>query len=216
MDFEMLNPEMESLYSSFSNNNTLQYPAQNKVASNVALQSDLSTIPVMPSAISYKANVTVDPNLWDGHFSLVSLFGTNKFLQSDAHNISCSLICIAKFIRQRNISNHDSNRIPQIDIFGEAVFDFILALHKAGWDKLNTSNKNPFRNKVQVQFANHTLANHDTAKNPIEKSLHTSQHNYLPNNWKKSESIWNRGRIRRALPPSHMFKPHPLLLTYSN
>jgi len=39
---------------------------------------------------------------------------------------------MTELIRQRNISNHDGNKIPQIDSFGEATFEFILALHKAG------------------------------------------------------------------------------------
>ena len=39
-----------------------------------------STLLVPPSAIPYEANMPADPNLWDGHFGPISLFGTNEFL----------------------------------------------------------------------------------------------------------------------------------------
>ena len=158
MDFETTNQEIKGLYSSFPNSNTLQPLSQNKVVSNNTAPSDPSTVPVTPSAIPYKANSPVDPNLWDGHFGSVSLFGTNEFLQSDVCNISCSLICIAQFIRQRNISNCDGNMLPQLSSFGDATFDFILAIHKAGWYKLNTSDNTPIGNKIKGQFGNQLLS----------------------------------------------------------
>jgi len=98
-------------------------------------------MPVPLSAISYEANVPADPNLWDSYFGPVSLFGTNKFLLNNTCNISCSLICIAEFIKQRCITNRDGNKIHQLDTFGEAAFTFILAIYEAGWDKLNTTDK---------------------------------------------------------------------------
>jgi len=48
--------------------------------------------------ILYEANVPADPNLWDSHFGPISLFGTNKFLQSDTCNILCSLLHMAEFV----------------------------------------------------------------------------------------------------------------------
>jgi len=164
MDFEMSNHEMEGLYSLSPSNNSVQ----NKAVSNTTLQPVPSIIPITPSAIPYEANASADPNLWDGHFGLIFFFGTNKFLQSNAHNISCSLICIAQFIRQRNIADHDSNKIPQIDSVGEVAYNFITAPHEAGWDKLNTVDKTSLRNKVQLPFANHNLANQNTARNLIK------------------------------------------------
>jgi len=129
-----------------------------------------STLPVPPSAIPYEANMPADPNLWDGHFGPISLFGTNKFLQSDAHNMSCSLIYMAEFIRQRNITDCDGNKIPQIDSFGQAVFDFITAIYEAGWDKLYTSDKNTLRHKIQTQFSDLAPQVQNTDKrNPVER-----------------------------------------------
>jgi len=165
MDVETSNQEMEGLYSSSPSLNTLQTPPQNKETSN------LVTAPITPTAIPYEANSPADPNLWDGHFGSVSLFGTNKFLQNNAHNISCSLVRIAQFIRQRNISDRDGNTITQLNSFGEATFDFISAIHKAGWNNLNTSDNTPFRHKIKSQFGNHpTLRDQNSGKrNPVER-----------------------------------------------
>jgi len=99
MDIETLNQEMEGLYSSAPSLNTLQIPPQNKEV------SIPTTAPVTSAAIPYEANSPADSNLWDGHFGPVSLFGTNEVLQNNMRNISCSLIQIVQFIRQRNISN---------------------------------------------------------------------------------------------------------------
>jgi len=44
-----------------------------------------------PSAIPYQANQSVDPMLWNGNFSSISLFSTVKVLERDAKNIACSL-----------------------------------------------------------------------------------------------------------------------------
>ena len=47
--------------------------------------------PSLPIVIFYSANVLADPNLWDGNFTAISLFGTNKFLQSNVRNMAYSL-----------------------------------------------------------------------------------------------------------------------------
>ena len=59
---------------------------------------------------------------------------------------------MAEFIRQRNILDHNGNRISQIDLFGEAAYNFISAIHKAEWDKLNMSDNATLRKKIQAQF----------------------------------------------------------------
>jgi len=82
MNIKMLNLKMTSP-SQTSPANMPQYPTiHNKVVSNTLLQPDLSTLFFLPIVILYKANVLADPNLWDSHFSPISLFGTNKFLLS--------------------------------------------------------------------------------------------------------------------------------------
>jgi len=42
-------------------------------------------------AISYDNNEPADPNIWDGSFSPISIFGVNKSLGKDTKNIACSL-----------------------------------------------------------------------------------------------------------------------------
>jgi len=164
MDIEIANQEMEGLYSLSPVNYTVQQPPWNKAVSNNGTSLDPPTDPITPSAIPYEANSLADPNLWDGHFGSVSLFGTNKFLQSDTCNISCSLIHIAQFIRQRNILNRDGNTIPQLNSFGKATFDFILAIYEAGWNKLNTSDNTPIGHKIKDQFGNHPSTNKEKTK----------------------------------------------------
>jgi len=67
--------------------------ASNEEALNPMPNSDTntSTEPSPPTVISYSANVLVDPSLWDGNFTVTSLFGTNKFLHNNVHNMACSL-----------------------------------------------------------------------------------------------------------------------------
>jgi len=45
-----------------------------------------------PSVISYSINQPMDPQLWDGNFCSVSLFGTNEYLKGDLKNIVCLLL----------------------------------------------------------------------------------------------------------------------------
>jgi len=64
-----------------------------------------------PMVIPYSANIPADPNLWDSSFTATSLFGTNKFLQSDLCNIAYSLQCMAIFLKQRNLKSCNRNYI---------------------------------------------------------------------------------------------------------
>ena len=71
--------------------------------------------------IPYSTNLPADPNLWDGNFTATSLFGTNEFLQSNVCNMACSLQCIACFLKQWSLEGHNSNNIPQLELFGESA-----------------------------------------------------------------------------------------------
>ena len=82
---------------------------------------NMSLEPSLPMVIPYSANVLADPNLWDSNFTATSLFGTNEFLQSDVRNMACSLQCIACFLKQRSLEGHDSNNIPQLELFGKSA-----------------------------------------------------------------------------------------------
>lgn len=93
-----------------------------------------------PSAIPYQANQPAGPQLWDGDFNSVSLFGTDKFLAGDAKNIACFLQRIATFIKQRPLGNKNSQDISQISEFGFAAWNLISSIYNSGWDKLIPDN----------------------------------------------------------------------------
>ena len=42
----------------------------------------------------------MDPQLWDGSFCPISIFGINEYLEGNAKNITCSLYRMVAFIRQ--------------------------------------------------------------------------------------------------------------------
>ena len=109
-----------------------------------------------PEVIPYSVNVLADPSLWDGNFMATSLFGTNKFLNSDISNITCSLKRIACFLRQRNVKDWNTNSIRQLDPFGESAWDFVLAIFESGWDTLTTANKLSIRDNFTKEFGKST------------------------------------------------------------
>jgi len=102
------------------------------------------------------------------------LFGTNEFLQSNAQNISCSLIRITEFIKQRNITDCNRNKIPQIDSFGEAALTFIQAIYEAGWNKLHTTDKTSIECKIKMQFVKLGLPNTNPSKRNMIKKISPS------------------------------------------
>jgi len=99
--------------------------------------------PSPPTVIPYSANVPADPNLWDGNFTATSLFGTNKFLQSDVHNMAC-------FLKQRSLEGRDGNNIPQLALFGESAWEFISAIFESGWDQLHSSTSTTIRTSLPM------------------------------------------------------------------
>lgn len=56
--------------------------------------------------IPYSINQPADPQLWDGSFCPISIFGVNEYLEGDSKNIACSLYRIAAFIKQRSKTDH--------------------------------------------------------------------------------------------------------------
>jgi len=118
--------------------------------------NDISTEPSPPLVIPYGTNVLADPSLWDGKFMATSLSSTNKFINSDINNITCSLQCMTCFIRQRSLENRNANNIRQLDSFGEFAWDFILAIFESSWDVLTTANKSSIRSNVVKEFGKKT------------------------------------------------------------
>jgi len=117
---------------------------------------DISTEPSPLEVIPYSTNVPADPSLWDGNFTATSLFGTNKFLNSDINNIMCSLKRMACFLRQQNVKDQDANNIRQLDPFGKSAWDFVSAIFESGWDTLITANKSSIRDNFAKEFGETT------------------------------------------------------------
>ena len=222
MDVEMSNPVGEGT----RNCTPQQMQDDHKAVLTTSCQHDSSTLLVPPSTIPYEANAPADPNLWDGYFGATSLFGTNEFLLNDAWNISSSLIRIAEFVKQRNTTNWDGNKITQIDSFGEAALTFIQAIHKAGWDKLNLANNISLRQNIQMQFVIAGPPSNDKGKRslvakvppPIPTRLPKKQIEEAKKHWEKRK-INNKSTksfAQAASPASDILKLRDAFLVLPN
>jgi len=123
-----------------------------------------------PTIILYQTNSPVDPNLWDGNFTPVSLLSVDECLNGDIKNISCSLQRIAIFMKQYLLTNRDINQFPQLMEIGHTTWKFISAIYKAGWNKLLAGENNrslqqmvasQFNRKSQDSFPSTFSNNHN-------------------------------------------------------
>ena len=78
-------------------------------------------------------NQPSDPNLWDGAFSSVSIFGTNESIDADTKK---SLFRIAEFVKQRHLGDKTEKDIPHISELGFAAWNLISSIYESGWDAL--------------------------------------------------------------------------------
>ena len=69
------------------------------------------------STISYEVNQPTKPNSWDSTVLPIFFFGTNKFIEIDANNISILLLHIVNFIQNRSLLNKTEKEIG----FGQAT-----------------------------------------------------------------------------------------------
>jgi len=137
MDIEITDPSLPSAENatcfsfSLSVSNSC-VPFEEVPNSAITNNIDISMEPSPPEVIPYSANVPADPSLWDGNFTATSLFGTNKFLNSDINNIMCFLKRMVCFLRQQNVKDWDANSIRQLDPFSESAWDFVSAIFESG------------------------------------------------------------------------------------
>jgi len=203
MDIEITDPSLPSAenVTSFS----FSLPASNprvplEEVPNSAVTSyiDISTEPSPPEVIPYSANVPADPSLWDRNFTATSLFGTNEFLNSDINNITCSLKCMACFLRQQNVKEWDANSIRQLDPFGKSAWDFISAIFESGWDTLITANKSSIRDNVTKEFGK------STKPSPSANTRHGTHITKVPppSHPAPPRKFWrNQGHTNKKSPP---------------
>ena len=99
--------------------------------------------------LPYDPDWPTKSELWDGNFYLISFHGSLEHLSSDANSIKKSLICIAKYIKNKKIDSSKSNDIEDLKCISEATWKFVSAIYKSGWDFLVTNSyNNIFRQKI--------------------------------------------------------------------
>jgi len=75
------NMEVDEITQSEESNSARSHPQPpNKAAPNNTRKQGPLSQPLPPDIIPYKANILVDPSLWDSNFDVTFLFGTNEFL----------------------------------------------------------------------------------------------------------------------------------------
>jgi len=120
-------------------------------------------------------------------------------------------------IYQRNITNCDGNKIPQVDSFGEATFIFILAIHKARWDKLNMLDRTTLGCKIKSQFMESAPPSLNPGKRNLVKKIPSPIPTYLPckqleevrkcmEQRKKSKNLANKSYAQASSPVADILK----------
>ena len=111
------------------------------------------TRPILESsAISYNNNQSVDPDLCDGVFSPIFLIGIEKFLSSDAQNITCSLLRIETFIKQHFLSNKLAKNFLELIEVSAISWQLINTIYKSGWDRLTVDKNNMFFQRYMLAY----------------------------------------------------------------
>jgi len=70
------------------------------------------------SAIPYEDDLSIDLELWNSLFFPISLLEVEKFLSSDAQNITCSLLRIGTFIKQHYLGNKQISDLLELADIG--------------------------------------------------------------------------------------------------
>jgi len=71
--------------------------------------------------LPYDSDQPIEPDLWNSNFSHVSFHGLLEHLLSDTRYIKTSLVCIAKYIKNKKIESSKANNIKYLQGIGEAV-----------------------------------------------------------------------------------------------
>ena len=103
--------------------------------------------------LPYDFNRLTEPDLWDGNFYSVSLYGSLEHLTSNADSIRKSMVCMATYIKIKKIKISKSNNIKDFEGIGKVAWKLISFIYEAGWDSLVADNhKNTFRQKISHKF----------------------------------------------------------------
>jgi len=66
------------------------------------------------TVILYTVSQSADPQLWDGNFCPISIFGMNEYFEGNVKNITYSPHRIMAFIRQWKLEDKTAEDISQI------------------------------------------------------------------------------------------------------
>jgi len=80
-------------------NNMFNPQGKNKTSNNTNMYASQD---VIEFSLSYNIHNPVKPNSWDIKAYSISVFGTIKFLDTDARNIYTSFLCMLDFIKKRS------------------------------------------------------------------------------------------------------------------
>ena len=121
----------------------------------------------------------MEPDLWDGNLCHISLHSLLEHLFSDAVCTKTSIVCIAKYIKNKKIKLSKANDIKDLQGIREAAWKLISAFYDAGWDTLIADvHNNSFRQKISYHcmpkttpIKNSKLKGKDTVKLERTKRL---------------------------------------------
>ena len=69
---------------------------------------------VLNIQLNYDVNQALDPELWDGKFRVVSLYGSIEYLASNIKNIKESLQRMQRYILGKAINSNKANNIKDL------------------------------------------------------------------------------------------------------
>jgi len=107
------------------------------------------------TAISYGDNQPVDPNLWDGSFSPISIFGVNESLSKNTKNIVHSLQRIRTYIKQYFVKSNSKRSIPlDFEPIILSIWQLINTVYESGWGQffINDEQSISFAKNIIIQF----------------------------------------------------------------
>ena len=91
--------------------------------------------------LPYDPHAPTKPELWSGSFHPISLHGSIEHFASDSKNIKVTLNFLAKYIRNKQITNGKVNDPRDFDGMGDAIWNFLSSIYEAKWDALYTDQK---------------------------------------------------------------------------
>ena len=95
----------------------------------------------------------MDPEIWDGSFHSISLYGLIEHIVSNAKNIKDFLKFMAKYISNKQVNSVKANELDDFKGIGEVVWNFISSAYNANWNMLVTNNNFILlRRKIVAKF----------------------------------------------------------------